>query len=79
MQLDELPLDQPAVITGIDWAKLGENPALRLRALGFDVGVAVEALHKGILWTRDPLAVRVGRMTVALRRAQAATIAVELV
>jgi ferrous iron transport protein A len=76
VRLDELPLDQPAMITGIDWASLGEAPALRLRALGFETGVAVEALHKGVLWSRDPLAVRVGRMTIALRRVQAAAIEV---
>lgn len=76
MRLDELPLDQTAVITGIDWASLGDGPSRRLRALGFEVGVVVEALHKGIFWSRDPIAIRVGRMTIALRKIQAARISV---
>lgn len=79
MRLDELPLDQPAIITGIDWAMLGEGSARRLRALGFETGVMVEALHKGVFWWRDPIAIRVGRMTIALRKAQAAAIAVSVV
>ena len=48
-----------------------------MRSLGFDAGVTVEALHKGILFWRDPIAVRVGRMTVALRRKVAIAIACE--
>jgi Fe2+ transport system protein FeoA len=35
-------------------------------------------MHKGILMWRDPLAVRVGRMTVALRSNVAAAIDCEL-
>lgn len=50
----------------------------RLRALGLEEGVAVEALHKGILFWRDPIAVRVGRMTIALRRKAAAAIICEI-
>ena len=56
---------------------LGETAARRLRALGFDDGVAVEALHKGGMIAKDPIAVRVGRMTVALRKLQAAAILLE--
>lgn len=76
MQLDELPLGQQALITGIDWSLLGEAPSRRLRALGFEAGVTIQALHKGVFWSRDPMAIRVGRMTIALRRIQAAAIAV---
>jgi len=49
-----------------------------LRSLGFEPGVTIEALHKGILMWRDPLAVRIGRMTVALRTKVAAAIDCEL-
>ena len=42
---------------------------------GFDEGVAVEPLHLGP-FGRDPLAVRVGRMTVAIRRSHARAVKV---
>ena len=78
MQLDHLPLNRAAVIRAIDWDVLPDQEGHRLRSLGFEPGVTVEALHKGILMWRDPLAVRVGRMTVALRTNVAATIDCEL-
>lgn len=78
MQLDQLPLNRAAVIRAIRWDSLPEHEGHRLRSLGFEPGVAVEALHKGILLWRDPLAVRVGRMTVALRSKVAAAIDCEL-
>jgi ferrous iron transport protein A len=76
MRLDEVPLDQTAVITRIDWTALGERAARRLRALGFDVDAEVQPLHRGVLWSSDPVAVRIGRMTVALRKVQAEAIEV---
>jgi ferrous iron transport protein A len=36
----------------------------------------VEPLHRGWLLARDPLAVRVGRMTVAIRLAHASAVTV---
>ena len=68
--LDQLKLGTRARIAAIDWASLGEREASRLRQFGFDEGVSVEPLHLGP-FGRDPLAVRVGRMTVAIRRNQA--------
>ena len=76
VSLDQLPYHQPATVTGIDWDSLTQSDAKRLRNLGFDEGVAIEALH-GAPFGRDPLAVRIGRMMVAIRRAQAKTIMVE--
>jgi ferrous iron transport protein A len=76
MRLDQLPLRQAAQISAIDWAVLSQAEAKRLRELGFDEGVAVEALHSGSIFGRDPIAIRVGRMTVAIRRAQASAIRV---
>lgn len=76
MRLDELPLRQAAHIDAIDWPALGAAEARRLRELGFDEGVAVEALHRGGWFGRDPIALKVGRMTVAIRRAHAAAIRV---
>jgi ferrous iron transport protein A len=48
---------------------------LRLRNFGFDEGVAVEPLHLGP-FGRDPIAIRVGRMTVAIRRKHALAVRV---
>ena len=76
LSLDQLPFRKPATVTGIDWSRLSDGDAQRLRNLGFDEGVRIEALH-GAPFGRDPLAIRVGRMTVAMRRAQAAAISVE--
>lgn len=76
MRLDQLPLRHPSRIASIAWDRLDPAAARRLRELGFDEGVAVEALHHGPLGL-DPIACRVGRMTIALRRAQAAAVNVE--
>lgn len=75
--LADLPFDQEATISAIDWSALSTRDGRRLRELGFDEGVAVEPLHGAGFVTRDPLAVRIGRMTVAIRRAHAAAIDVE--
>jgi ferrous iron transport protein A len=77
MKLDALPFAQEATIAAIDWAMLSERDARRMRELGFDEGVAVEPLHAGGLVARDPIAVRIGRMTVAIRRTHAAAITVD--
>ena len=37
----------------------------------------VETLHTGGMIARDPLAVRVGRMTIAIRKAQAEAVLLE--
>ena len=73
--LDKLPLGSGGEIIGVDWAILSDRDARRLRELGVDHGVPVEKLHKGPFGF-DPIACRIGRMTVALRSPQAAAIAV---
>jgi ferrous iron transport protein A len=78
MRLDELPLRQAALIITIDWAALEPAEGKRLRELGFDEGVTIETLHSGSVFGRDPIACRVGRMTVAIRRAQARAVQVTL-
>jgi ferrous iron transport protein A len=75
MRLDQLPLRTSMRIASVEWERLSPREARRLRELGFDDGVAIEALHRGAL--KGPLACRVGRMIVALRRAVAASILVE--
>jgi len=76
MQLDLLPFAREATIESIDWLSLSERDARRLRELGFDEGVAVEPLHGGGFVAKDPIAIRIGRMTVAIRRAHARAITV---
>ena len=73
--LDDLKLGTRAEIASIDWAALEEGEACRLRHFGFEEGVKVEPLHLGP-FGKDPLAVRVGRMTVAIRRAHARAVRV---
>jgi ferrous iron transport protein A len=75
VRLDQLPLRQVSRIASVNWAGLPPREATRLRELGFDDGVAIEALHRGAL--RGPLACRVGRMIVAVRRVVAAAVQVE--
>lgn len=75
MRLDKLPLRQRARISGIDSDTIDAKAAKRLAELGFDEGVEIETLHRGPL--ADPIACRVGRMTIALRRTQAAAVLVE--
>jgi len=50
----------------------------RLREMGFAEDLEVEVLHQS-LFGRDPIAVRIGRMTVALRRREANIVKVQLV
>jgi ferrous iron transport protein A len=76
ISLDKMPLRTAGRILSIDWTMLREKDARRLRELGVDIGVAIEKLHRGPFGF-DPIACRIGRMTVALRSAQAAAIAVE--
>jgi ferrous iron transport protein A len=78
VQLDQLPLNARAKVQSIDWAAMPDSEGHRLRSLGLEEGVGIEALHKGILLWKDPIAVRVGRMTIALRRKVAAAISCEL-
>jgi ferrous iron transport protein A len=73
--LDDLKIGTRAEIAAIDWSSLEEADACRLRHFGFEEGVKVEPLHLGP-FGKDPLAVRVGRMTVAIRRAHARAVRV---
>ena len=78
MTLDLLPTGQRAHITAVDWSLLVDEEAQRLRALGIDVGARVAVSHRGVFAGRDPIALMIGRMTVALRRAHAQAMQVDL-
>ncbi len=77
MTLDSLRPGQRARIVAVDWDSLVEEEALRLQALGIDVGARVAVAHKGVLGGSDPIALLIGRMTVALRRNHARAMQVE--
>ena len=71
MTLDTLPPLMSAEITSVDWAVLAPDEAKRLRAMGIDEGAQVAIAHRGIFAGSDPIAITIGRMTVALRRVHA--------
>lgn len=73
LSLESLPHRQRATVAGIDWAGLSVPEARRLRELGFDEGVGVEVLHRSPIG-KGPIACRIGRMTIALRRTVAGAI-----
>jgi ferrous iron transport protein A len=75
ISLDQLRVGTKARVASIDWASLDESEGNRLRHFGFDEGISVEPLHLGP-FGRDPIAIRVGRMTVAIRRRHAGAIRV---
>ena len=79
MTLDLLPVGQRARIVAVDWSQLVDEEAQRLRALGIDEGALIAVSHRGVLGGRDPIAVTIGRMTVALRRVHAQAMQVEAV
>ncbi len=76
VRLDQLPLNQAALISGVEWDLLSPSEGRRLREFGFEDGIEVENLHRGWFLFKDPIAVRIGRMTVAIRKAHAAAITV---
>ena len=76
-KLDSSPLGLAVRIARIDWAAMSEDEGRRLREFGLMEGVEVKPLHRGSLFSREPLALGIGRMQVIIRGRQAAAIAVE--
>ena len=76
MTLDQLLPRRQAKIVAIDWAALAPDEVKRLRALGIDEGAQVAIAHRGVFGGRDPIALSIGRMTLAVRRAHAAAMTV---
>ena len=79
MTLDLLPIGLSARITSVDWSLLAGEEAQRLRALGIDAGAELAVAHRGVFGGGDPMAVSIGRMTVALRRSHARAMQVEAI
>lgn len=76
MTLDQLPPLRSAEIVAVDWGALAPEEAKRLQALGVDEGAHVSVAHRGVFGGSDPLAISIGRMTLALRRSHAAAMTV---
>lgn len=77
MTLDSLPRGTHATILAIDWAALAPDEGKRLRALGIDHGAQIGVAHKGVFGGSDPIAITIGRMTVAIRKSHAAAMQIE--
>ena len=79
VSLDQWPIGRAACIHAINWDALLPTDAQRLREFGLIEQAEITVLHRGTMFSRDPLAVRVGRMRVILRNAQAMHIRVGVV
>lgn len=77
MKLEALERGQPARIVSIDWSAIAPEEGKRLRALGIDPGAEISVAHRGIFGGKDPLAILIGRMTIAIRRVHAAAMVVD--
>ncbi|MBT0667199.1 ferrous iron transport protein A [Novosphingobium profundi] len=76
MTLDQQPIDRKVRIVSVDWSRLVPEEARRLQALGVDAGAQVSVSQRGVFGGCDPIAIRIGRMIVAVRRAHAQAIEV---
>jgi len=77
MVLDALSVNQPVRISDVDWSHFPLEESRRLRALGIDIGEEVMIRHRGVFFGRDPIALEIGRVTIAIRRKHARAITVE--
>ena len=73
--LSDLNKGDKATILGFEAARckdieFAQDLEDRLLEIGFEEGLDVKILHEGPI-SRDPIAVRIGQMTVALRRMEA--------
>jgi ferrous iron transport protein A len=79
MQLDTLPVGASATVVHVapgDPADDGVSLARRLMELGFVPGESIRMLKRGMPGG-EPLAIKVGNSTFALRRFEAALVAVQ--
>jgi ferrous iron transport protein A len=77
VKLDSAPLGIAVRIARIDWDRLSLDEGRRLREFGMLEGAEVTPLHRGSLFSREPLALAIGRMQVIVRTRQAAMIEIE--
>jgi len=76
MTLRDLDKNIPARVTG--FADNNDDLVTRLREIGFAEGDSVEALHFG-LFGRNPLSVRLNGALIAMRKAEADAVLIELI
>jgi ferrous iron transport protein A len=76
MKLEALERGKQARIISVDWTAIAPEEGKRLRALGIDEGTEITLAHRGIFGGKDPLAIQIGRMTIAIRRVHAAAMVV---
>ncbi len=79
--LSDLNKGDDAIILGFEAARckdieFARDLEDRLLEIGFEEGLAIKILHEGPV-SRDPIAVRIGQMTVALRRMEADAVKVK--
>ena len=75
-KLDSAQLGVAVRISRIDWDSMSHDEGRRLREFGLMEGIEVTPLPRGSLFSRDPLALSIGRMQVIIRARQAAMIEV---
>ena len=75
-KLDSAPIGVAVRISRIEWDQMSHDEGRRLREFGLMEGIEVTPLHRGSLFSRDPLALSIGRMQVIIRARQAAMIEV---
>lgn len=76
--LSDLKIGDQSIIQGFDTSRVEDQEFAadledRLLEIGFEEGLAIEILHKGPIGG-DPLAVKIGTITLALRKMEAAAI-----
>ena len=72
--LADLPPDMTAIVAGIDATSVGAGVARRLAEIGFLPGETIRVLAR--VPGGNPIAVRIGNSTFALRRHEAACVRV---
>ena len=75
--LDRAPLGVAVRIARIDWSAMSEDEGRRLREFGLMEGCEITPRHRGSIFSRDPLALTIGRMQVIIRAKHAAAIKIE--
>ncbi|AJA11113.1 hypothetical protein SKP52_21250 [Sphingopyxis fribergensis] len=77
--LDKAPLGVAVRIARINWNAMSDDEGRRLREFGLMEGCEIMPLHRGSIFSRDPLALTIGRMKVIIRSNQAAAIEIEAI
>jgi ferrous iron transport protein A len=77
MRIENLKTGQIASVVKIRETGTHAAEALRLREMGFDEGVEIEVLHRGLIGG-CPIALRVGSNVIALRKASSQLLEVSI-